>query len=237
MADAVSHDEVADLLALEAVGALEPSERDGMERHLASCAACRHTADEYAELASLLPAALEVVPPPARLRRNLMAQVYAEATASPTVPWWRRLIDAIPASRTFTVVGAAAVIAAIAFGIWGATGRTNLPQPPATISYSVSGTTATGTLDVPAGGTPAVLMVNGLQSLPITKTYEVWLIPPQGSPKGVAFLSPSPAVGGWVAVVPGSLAGYKSLAATVEPAGGSPNPSNTEVLSGQLTAS
>jgi len=53
-----------------------------MERHLASCAACRHTADEYAELASLLPAALEVVPPPARLRRNLMAQVYAEAIRS-----------------------------------------------------------------------------------------------------------------------------------------------------------
>jgi anti-sigma-K factor RskA len=236
MADAMSHDEVADLLALEAVGALEPSERDGMERHLSTCAACRHTADEYAELASLLPAALELVPPPARLRRNLMAEVYAEATASPTVPWWRRLIDAIPASRTLTVVGAAAVIAAIAFGIWGATSRTNL-QPPVTVSYTVSGTTATGTLDVPAGGTPAVLMVNGLQPLPSTKTYEVWLIPPQGSPKGVAFLSPSPAVGGWVAVVPGSLAGYKSLAATVEPAGGSPTPSNTEVLSGQLTAS
>lgn len=236
MADAMSHDEVADLLALEAVGALEPSDRDAMERHLATCAACRHAADEYAELASLLPAALEVVPPPARLRRNLMAQVYAEATASPTVPWWRRLIDAIPANRTFTVVGAVAVIAAIAFGIWGATGRTN-PQPSVTLSYPVSGTTATGTLDVPAGGTPAVLLVNGLQPLPSTKTYEVWLIPSQGSPKAVAFLSPSPQVGGWVAAIPGSLAGYKSVAATVEPAGGSPTPSNTEVLSGQLSGS
>jgi anti-sigma-K factor RskA len=236
MADAMSHEEVADLLALEAVGALEPSDRDEMERHLATCAACRHAADEYAELASLLPAALEVVPPPARLRRNLMAQVYAEATASPTVPWWRRVIDAIPANRTFTVVGAVAVIAAIAFGIWGATGR-NLPQPAVTVSYPVSGTTATGTLDVPAGGTPAVLLVNGLQPLPSTKTYEVWLITTQGSPKGVAFLSPSPQVGGWVAAIPGSLAGYKSLAATVEPAGGSSTPSNTEVLSGQLSAS
>jgi anti-sigma-K factor RskA len=237
MADAMSHDEVADLLALEAVGALEPSDRDDMERHLATCAACRHAADGYAELASLLPAALAVVPPPARLRRNLMAQVYAEATASPMVPWWRRLIDAIPASRTITVVGAAAVIAAIALAIWGATGRTNLLQPAVTVAYAVSGTTATGTLDVPAGGAPAVLLVNGLQPLPSTKTYEVWLIPSQGSPKGVAFLSPSPQVGGWVAAIPGSLAGYKSLAATVEPAGGSPTPSNSEVLSGQLSAS
>ncbi len=236
MADAMSHDEVADLLALEAVGALEPSDRDGMERHLAACAACRRAADEYAELASLLPAALEVVPPPARLRRNLMAQVYAEATAPRSVPRWRRLIDAIPASRTFTVAGAAAVIAAIAVGIWGATGRTN-PQPAVTFTYPVSGTTATGTLDVPAGGAPAVLLVNGLQPLPSTKTYEVWLIPSQGSPKAAAFLSPSPQLGGWVAAIPGSLAGYKSLAATVEPAGGSSTPSNTEVLSGQLTSS
>ena len=34
VADAMSHDEIADLLALDAVGVLEPSERDAMERHL-----------------------------------------------------------------------------------------------------------------------------------------------------------------------------------------------------------
>ena len=201
-----------------------------MESHLITCAACRHVAAEYADLASLLPAALEPVPPPARLRRNLMAQVYAEASASPSVPWWRRVIALIPESRSFTVLAAAAVVAAIAFAIWGA-GRTGAP---AAVAYTVSGTTATGNLDVGTGGTPAVLTVKGLQTLPSTKVYEVWLIPPQGSPKGVAFLSPGPNGGAWTAVVPGSLAGYKSIAATVEPAGGSPTPSNTEVLSGQL---
>ncbi len=234
MADPMSHDEVADLLALEAVGALEPSDRDAMERHLTTCPTCRHTAAEYADLASLLPSALDVEPPPARLRRNLMSQVYAEATASPPVSRWRRLIEAIPASRTFTAVGAAAVIAAIAFGIWGATGRMGSQAP---VAYTVSGTTATGTLDVSSSGTPAVLTVTGLQALPSTSTYEVWLIPPQGSPKGVAFLSRAPAGGAWTAVIPGSLAGYKSIAATVEPAGGSPTPSNMEVLSGQLSES
>ena len=81
----MSHEEVTDLLALESVGALEASDRDAMESHLATCAPCRHVAAEYADLASLLPAALDPVPPPARLRRNLMAQVYAEATASPSV--------------------------------------------------------------------------------------------------------------------------------------------------------
>lgn len=234
MADAMSHEEVTDLLALEAVGALEPSAREVMERHLATCAACTHTAAQYADVASMLPAALEPVSPPARLRRNLMAQVYAEASAPAALPWWKRLVAAIPANRAFTAVGAVAVIAAIAFGIWGAAGRN---ASPGAVSYMVSGTTATGALDVSATGTPAVLTVKGLEPLPATEVYEVWLIPSTGSPKGVAFLSPGLNGSGWSAVVPESLTGFTSIAATVEPAGGSPTPSNTEVLSGQLSES
>jgi anti-sigma-K factor RskA len=231
MADAMSCEEATDLLALDAVGALEVPDREVMERHIATCATCRHAAAQYADLASLLPAALEVVPPPARLRRSLMAQVYAEATAAPRQPWWRRLVDVIPANRAFTAVGAAAVVTAIALGIWGAAGR-NSPSAP--VAYTVSGTTATGTLAVEPDRTQAVLTVKGLQPLPASKVYEVWLIPSEGSPKGVSFLSPGPGGGAWTAVVQGSLDGYKSIAATVEPAGGSPTPSNTEVLSGQL---
>jgi len=234
MADAMSCEEATNLLALDAVGALEASDRDVMERHVATCAACTQMAARYADLASLLPAALEPVPPPARLRRRLMAQVYAEASASTALPWWRRLIAAIPANRAFTAVGAVAVVAAVAFGIWAIAGR---GEPPAPVVYTVSGTTATGTLEVAGGGTQAVLTVKGLEALPSSEVYEVWLIPPQGSPKGVAFLSPEVRGGAWTAVVPENLAGYKSIAATVEPAGGSTTPSNTEVLSGQLGVS
>lgn len=234
MDDPVSCEEATDLLALDAVGALEASDRDLIERHLVSCSACKHTAAEYADLASLLPAALEVVPPPARLRRRLMAQVYAESTASARLPWWRRLVAAIPASRTFTAVGAVAVVAAIVLGIYAVAGRNTSPAP---VAYTVSGTTATGTLAVDAARAVAVLTVKGLAALPSSEAYEVWLIPPQGSPMGVAFLSPGLGGGPWTAVVRGSLAGYKSIAATVEPAGGSSTPSNTEVLSGQLTES
>lgn len=234
MDDPMSCEEATDLLALDAVGALEASDRDLMERHLVSCEACKHAAAEYADLASLLPAALEVVPPPARLRRRLMAQVYAESTASARLPWWRRLVATIPASRTFTAVGAVAVVAAIALGIYAVAGRNTSPAP---VAYTVSGTTATGTLAVDTARAVAVLTVKGLAALPSSEAYEVWLIPPQGSPKGVAFLSPGLGGGPWTAVVRGSLAGYKSIAATVEPAGGSSTPSNTEVLSGQLTES
>jgi anti-sigma-K factor RskA len=233
MAAAMNCEEAHDLLALDAVGGLEPSDRAEKERHLTTCAACRQLAAQYADVASLLPAALEQVQPPARLRRNLMAQVYAEASPKKrTQPWWQRLLNAIPANRAITAVGAAAVVAAFVFGIWGATGRS--PQQP--IAYPVSGTAATGTLEV-SGGTQGVLTVKGLNPLPATEVYEVWLIPNQGSPQGVAFLSPGVNGGPWTAVMHGDMAAYKSIAATIEAAGGSATPSDTEVLSGQLTES
>ena len=234
MADPMNCEEATDLLALEAVGALEPADRELVERHLATCAPCTHAAAEYADLASLLPAALDLVPPPARLRRQLMAQVYAEATAPSRPSWWRRLVAAIPAGRPFTAIGAVAVVAAIVVGIYAVAGRN---AASTSITYTVSGTTATGTLSVDTTARQAVLTVKGLSALPSSEVYEVWLIPPHGAPKGAAFLSPGLGGGPWTAVMGGSMAGYTSIAATVEPAGGSPTPSNTEVLSGQLTVS
>lgn len=235
MAAAMNCEEANDLLALDAVGALEPSERDEMERHVATCAACRQLSAQYVDVASLLPAALDPVPPPARLRRNLMAQVYAEASANAQLPWWSRLIAAIPANRAITAVGAVAVAAALVFGIWGVAGRLSSQQP---VSYMVSGGTSqelvTGTFVVDASRTQSVLSVQGLAPLPSNEVYEVWLIPAHGAPKGVAFLTPSPNGGSWTAVVNGSVNGYNSIAATNEPTGGSPGPTGSQVLIGQL---
>lgn len=238
MATAMSHEEANDLLALDAIGALEPTDREEMERHVAGCESCRRLAAQYADVASLLPAALEPVPPPARLRRNLMAQVYGEATAKAPAPWWRRLVTAIPANRVITVIAAGAVAAAVAVAIWGVAGR---GSPPAPVSYVVSGGTSqpsvTGTLAVDAAQTQSILTVHGLAALPRSQVYEVWLIPAHGAPKGVAFLTPDPSGGVWTAVVNGSLAGYTGIAATNEPSGGSPGPTGAQVLIGQLRES
>jgi anti-sigma-K factor RskA len=235
MAAPMSHEEANDLLALEAVGALEASDREEMERHVSTCASCRHLAAQYADVASLLPAALDPVPPPARLRRNLMAQVYGEATSTAPAPWWRRLVTAIPANRAITVVAAAAVAVALVVAVWGITGRQGAPGP---ISYVVSGGTSqqsvTGTLAVDTTEKQAVLTVHGLAALPGSEVYEVWLIPAHGPPKGVAFLTPEPSGGVWTAVVNGSLDGYQTIAATNEPSGGSPGPTGAQVLIGQL---
>ena len=234
MAEPMSCEQRADLLALDAVGALEPEERAEVERHLATCATCRPLAAQYADAASLLPAALPTAPPPARLRQRLMAEVYGEAIRGTQRPWWRRLAAGIPANRAITAAGALALAAAVALAIWGISER----HPSSTVAYEVSGTTAQpsvmGTLVALPGGTQSILTVHGLTAPPNGEVYEVWLVPTHGSPRGVAFLSPAPSGGAWTAVVNGSLAGYQTIAATNEPRGGSPGPTGTEVLSGQL---
>ncbi len=115
---------------------------------------CGPLAAQYADIVSLIPAALEPVPPPARLRRNLMAQVYAEASAAAPSPWWRRLVAAIPASRGITVLGVAAVAAAVLLGVWGVAGR----RTAAPITYVVSGSTSqplvTGSVTLELGAHP-----------------------------------------------------------------------------------
>ena len=68
MAAAMNCEEANDLLALDAVGALESTDREEMERHISTCASGRHLAAEYADVVSLLPVALDLAPPPARLR-------------------------------------------------------------------------------------------------------------------------------------------------------------------------
>jgi anti-sigma-K factor RskA len=167
-----------------------------------------------------------------------MAQVYAEATTKTAQPWWQRLLNAIPANRAITAVGALAVVVALVLGIWGMPGRR---QVSPAISYAVSGGTSqesvSGTLDVDMQTKQSVLTVHGLAPLPSTEVYEVWLIPAHGAPRGVAFLTPNPAGGNWTAVVDVSLAGFDSIAATNEPAGGSPGPTGSQVLIGQLMPS
>ena len=232
-------------LGLASVGALEPPERAELDRHLATCTAdCRRLAARNAEAIALLFGALEPVAPPARLRRNLMAQVYAESIPEGRAgrpPLWRRLADRIPASRALTIAGTAGVAAAVAALVWVNTGG----RTPAhhDLTYAVAGTTAdpavSGKLAYDPTDSLAVLTVRGLPSLPTDATaprvYEVWLIPVHGAPIPAGFLTRQPYSEAWTAVLSADVRKYRTVAATIEPYGGSGGPTGTPVLTGALT--
>jgi anti-sigma-K factor RskA len=75
------HRDYRDELAAYALGALETSEKLEIERHLAGCEKCREYLQWLDPAVGLLPASVEPLTPPPRLKRSLLAQVEADLKA------------------------------------------------------------------------------------------------------------------------------------------------------------
>jgi hypothetical protein len=101
---------VRELLEEYALGALEPSEQDAVERHLAACPECREEARRLDGLVGRLPGALaaaSALSPPPELRDHVLAAV--DHADSPTPSRRRRR----PSRRTLAVAIAAALPALV----------------------------------------------------------------------------------------------------------------------------
>ena len=249
----------ADVLAAAlSVGSLDQSDDVALEQHLGTCADCRRLAAEYMAAASSLPLALEPVQPSRELRSRLMKAVYAEAAAAQPQPvakpratattasWFRRLWLGVPSGRGFTALGAAAAVAVIAVSSWAVVSRQGAPAPPPSQTVAVAITAmqlapkAHGQLVLDRANHQAVLTVTGLPGPSRVSggdsVYEVWLMPPSGPPVPGAFLTKAPD-GTWEALLRGDMSAYASIAATVEPSGGSSVPTGAEVLEAPIARS
>jgi hypothetical protein len=71
----MSHEEIKELLALEAAGALRGEEGGQLAAHLPSCAECRRELAELRDTAAALAYAVEPVAPPAYLRTRVLESV------------------------------------------------------------------------------------------------------------------------------------------------------------------
>lgn len=237
--------EEADLLAAAlSVGSIDLADQEPLQEHLSDCADCRRVAGTYLAAAARMPLALEPLQPSPELRGRLMRAVYAEAAqagrsvAAPRqAPWWRRLWAGLPVGRGFTALAAVAVVALVGVGSWSLAN-----QPPASSTVAIAGTTAAphahGQLVYTPADAQGVLSVTGLPApaavAPGGSVYEVWLLRPTGSAVAAAFLARQPD-GTWIAVMHGSMSGFSTVAATVEPAGGSTAPSGAAVIQGSLS--
>jgi anti-sigma-K factor RskA len=240
----------ADVLAAAlSVGSIDAEDQSTLQQHLSTCADCRRVASEYLAAAARLPLALEPRQPSPELRGRLMRAVYAEAeqldrqaAASERGEGWRRLWARVPSARGFTVLAAAAMVAVIAVTAWSVSnGQKAAPTP---VAVTVAGTTtapaAHGQVVYDRGGTTAVLTVAGLPA-PATiaggdAVYEVWLVRANGTVVAAAFLNKEPD-GSWRAAMHADLTQYTTVAATVEPPGGSHSPTGARVIQAVLSGS
>lgn len=83
----MTHEEIQQLAALDAIGAASPEEAAELRRHLATCSDCRRVADEMNESAALLALGVDPVAPPAAAKQNVMRSLPRRERA-PVLQWW-----------------------------------------------------------------------------------------------------------------------------------------------------
>jgi len=233
--------EVHTLIGAYALDALDDAERADFERHLAECATCR---DEVGGLRRTVVRLADAVaaPAPPRVRERVLAQVAVTAQVRDVVTPIRSAPSARPVVRRVWLV-AAAVLAVVSLGA-GATAWSQyrsaqdaravadritqvLADPSArTVQAPVTGG---GAARLVVAGDRAVLAGGSLAALPADRTYQLWVI--RGDRITSAGLGPAgaDAAGSWSRPVDGVRRG-DLVAVSVEPTGGSAQPTTTPVV-------
>jgi len=226
------------------------TERDRFERHLDRCQTCAGEVRGLREVTTMLAVAAALPPPPA-LRDRVLAAVGRTRQLPPAIDtqprrgplwgWW-------PAQRSrwlprlALAVAGVGVAAAAALGVILVSVQHRLDAAQAE-NHAIAGVLAAPdarvlTQSASAGGTATVIVSRaerelivttaGLRPLPATKVYEAWLINPRRTrPAG---LLPAPRGGRTQPLLATGLSPGDELGLTVEPAGGTAQPTTTPIV-------
>lgn len=210
-----------DLVAPYALDALDELEREEFEAHLSACGACQEEVAELREAAVALSEGMEVAPP-AHLRRRVLDQVAAEAGRNRTTA---------PSRRGWWLAAAAAVV--VGAGTWGAVELMDARDPAGQIvraqdAREFDASTPEGDLTVIASAAQdaAVLRLPAdLGAPPQGQVYQAWYVGTDGSARSAGVLEDAALADGET-VLEGALTGAAAVALTVEPEGGSEQPTS-----------
>jgi anti-sigma-K factor RskA len=214
------HEQFAEDLALYALNTLEGEDRANLEKHLATCSACRLELEQLRGDGALLALSVMGPKPPQRARQRLLDAVAKEA--APTLSQKTRK-DGPPVARRswWGFLGWAATAAVIVFAasLW----KENAALKQSLASASAQANQSTLELDdlrriaaplmapeaqritLVAMKTPPqsqgkafylrnrsslLFVANNMPALPSQKAYELWLIPMQGAPIPAGMFKP-----------------------------------------------
>lgn len=234
------HDECSETASLYVVDALTDVERDEFEHHLASCPACQQTVADLREVTVRMSSAIPAEPP-ASLRSSVLAAIAAEPRSQVTVApsnvvslQERRRLVRVP-----SMIAAAAVALALACGGWALQSHHDAQQSQTaerqltsllaapdvhTVSGSIAGGSAT--LVVSRSQDQTLFVTGPLPALPSGKVYELWTINTTPVPAGTFSPSGAPSV----VDLPTASLSSAVVAVTIEPSGGSAQPTTKPVL-------
>ena len=243
MSDLPHENHVLDSLPAYAIGSLDADELDRVEEHLSSCWICRNELGAFQMVADGLSFAAPVAVPSADLKDRLMQRVRSarprvEGRIAPPVvarPFWERLLPAWGLASLLLIVG----LAASSFILWQRVNNLQVATAPGgmravSLSATDAAPSATGFVLMSADGEDGAVIVDGLPPLGESQQYQVWLIRDGQRTSGAVFSTDEKHYGGMRIRAPRSLLEYSAVGITIEPAGGSTQPTGKQVLAGLL---
>jgi anti-sigma-K factor RskA len=238
-------DDIHALIGAYALDAVSAQERADFEEHLTVCADCRGELaglrQTLAEIAGSVPAT-----PPASLRGDVLSAITNVRQLPPVVPtetarkpkrqrrqWNQRWLVAAAAA-------AAVIIGGLTWHPW--TGSEPTPvsavqqveQAPDAHRYvtQLKGAKATVTFSPELG--KSVLETHHMPPAPAGHTYQLWYMTAAGKATPAGFVTPS-AAGHSTVLLTGHAGGAALIGMTVEPAGGSAQPTTKPIMTVKLT--
>ncbi len=252
-------DDLHTLTGAYALDALGDDERHRFEAHLETCESCSHEVDALRSVTDRLDDASETAPPPGLRERILVAastnpqpgQADPEHREPAPVadldarrrrsPRWSERLTAVAAAvlvvavagLAYAVVDLNAELAEVERASGQAQATTErlgevLAAPDAQLATAETGDGATARVVASAARGEAVFVAEGLADVPSGRTYQLWLIDESG-PESAGLFTPS-ANGRVVQLLTGNVSDSAVVGVTVEPEGGSPEPTTDPVL-------
>ena len=232
---------VLELLPAYALNSLEADEIRRVEAHLSSCLICRNESNAFQAVADGLSLAAPLATPSPDLKNRLMERVQTTrpqprpAALAPARSWLERLLPV----WSFASLVLIFALAGFNLFLWQRFNQREVATSPGgmrAVPLSASDPTsrATGYVLISADGDNGALVVDGLPPLNKSQQYQLWLIRNGERTSGAVFSTDERNYGGTRIRAPRSLLDYSSVGITVEPAGGSPQPTGSKVLGGSL---
>ena len=220
-------------IAAYLLGALNPEETAAVESHLESCERCGEELIWLQPAVDLLPESVEQLDPPPELRERLLVEIGA-AHAPPAAEDGerRRRSDRRRGGgrvssfflRPAVALGAVALIAAAIGGYslaGGGDDRPTITTPPAQGLGDLSAT-------LERSGDQGTLKMTGLRQAPSSHVYQAWVQSGEKIQSSALFDAGRDRRA--AVAIPQSLKGVDAVMVTIEPRGGSRQPSETPVI-------
>lgn len=220
-------DALLDDVAMLAIGALTEEEAAPVRAHLASCDACRAEYARLRSVAAVLPLAGAETPaaPSALLKRRIMTAIV------PEMPAQVRRTRSKGVLLPYLLAAACLAIAAIFGGLYASLLHASSDEhttladlmSPASQRYAVKDG------EVVRHGDRIYLAMRGLPPPPPGKVYQAWTLP-AGSKTVVPSVTFAPSGGSVIVRLPVNAASIAAVAVSVEPKGGSKQPTSTPMF-------